>query len=134
MPTWPRYRNLTSLFEEKRSNVGYTTLPAPSVIRRNGHRAAPSPPPLAETIQIRPGRIAEAVVPNLPGRVQVNLDISSSLAQWMSHKRRQPLLRKVVRSILVICPKCDSHVEPVDVRKVSLHAVSFQLKRCFGMD
>ncbi len=115
-----RFRNLTWLFE-KQSN-GYTSIPAPSVIRptdfkrHHHHRRRQS----VDTIRIRPGRLADSVVPSRPGLVQVSLEISGSFAHWMAYKKRRPSMKKVVRTILVVCPKCDNLVDPIDVKKVRL--------------
>ncbi|VDM31939.1 unnamed protein product [Hydatigera taeniaeformis] len=108
-----QYNNLTWMFE--RQSTGYTSLPAPAVIR--GSLSSPIEHRRTGSIRIRPGRLAETFVPSCPGLVQVTFEISGTFAQWMSHRRRMPLMRKLVRSLLVVCPQCSSHVDPVDVNK-----------------
>ncbi|VDK37789.1 unnamed protein product [Taenia asiatica] len=112
-PSLEHYNNLTWTLD--RQSTGYTSLPAPAVIR--GSLGSPAEHRRTGSIRIRPGRLAETFVPSCPGLVQVTFEISGSFAQWMSHRRRMPLMRKLVRSILVVCPKCSSHVDPVDVNK-----------------
>ncbi|VDD80387.1 unnamed protein product [Mesocestoides corti] len=115
-----RFNNLTWLFEKHRNqHPSYTSIPAPTVIRSSSLSSDRTEPEVYRTdaIRIRPGRVAEAIVPNFPGLVQVTLEISGTFFQWMYHKKRQPLMQKVVRTLLVVCPRCDSQVDPVDVKK-----------------
>ncbi|KAH9278228.1 Inhibin beta A chain [Echinococcus granulosus] len=112
-PSLEQYNNLTWMFE--RQPTKYTSLPAPTVIRRS--LGSPMERRRTGSIRIRPGRLAETFVPSCPGLVQVTFEISGSFAQWMSHRRRMPLMRKLVRSLIVVCPDCSSHVDPVDVNK-----------------
>lgn len=118
-PSLEHYNNLTWMFD--RQPTGYTSLPAPAVIR--GSLGSPAEHRRTGSIRIRPDRLAETFVPSCPGLVQITFEISGSFAQWMSHRRRMPLMRKLIRSILVVCPKCSSHVDPVDVNKVRVYGI-----------
>ncbi|KAM7534143.1 hypothetical protein Aperf_G00000114518 [Anoplocephala perfoliata] len=108
-----QYNNITWMFDRHPS--GYTSLPAPAVIR--GSLDSVLEPHRSGSIRIREGRLAETHVPHRPGLVQITFEISGPLAQWMSHRQRMPMMRKLIRSIIVICPNCDSRTDPVDVNK-----------------
>lgn len=113
-PNTEKYNNLTQMFERKTN--GYTSLPAPAVVRTS---MEPTENVQTGSLRIRPGRLADTYVPNLPGLVQVTFEISGAFASWMSHKRRMPMMKKLIRSVIVVCPKCDSRLDPVDVNKVN---------------
>nr|CDS28737.1 tgf beta family [Hymenolepis microstoma] len=108
-----QYSNLTWMFDQ--TPTGYTSLPAPAVIRSSydsivHHQRSGS-------LRIREGRLAETYVSHGKDAVQVTFDISGAFSQWLSHRHRMPMMRKLVRSIIVICPKCDSRTDPVEVDK-----------------
>lgn len=109
-----QYNNLTWMFDRHPS--GYTSLPAPAVIR--GSLDSILEPQRSGSIRIREGRLSETYIPHRPGLVQITFEISGPLAQWMSHRQRMPMMRKLIRSVIVICPSCDSRTDPVDVNKV----------------
>lgn len=102
------------MFEQ--TPTGYTSLPAPAIIRGSydpmvqHHRSG--------SLRIREGRLAETYISHGKDAVQVTFDISGAFSQWMSHRHRMPMMRKLIRSIIVICPKCDSRTDPVEVDKV----------------
>ncbi|VDL93621.1 unnamed protein product [Schistocephalus solidus] len=71
----------------------------------------------AQEFDKRGNLLAATEVPSVAGRVGVTLYITGRFREWVAYRNRHPMLHKLIRTILVICPECDPESDPIDTRK-----------------